>query len=214
MLGRSRMSGLFIGWAENALNQALELDAAARRELVGLLGEPVTVDLDPPGLTLQLRADSDRLRLTIADQASDTLALTGSALAFAGLLLGDENVFAQGRIQISGDVTLAQQLQAALNRLEPDWEAALAARIGDVPAHFLGNRIREAIHWSRRAHESLLANVDEYLHEETRTLPPRAELDARLQDIDALRLTVDRLEARTAQLEAAHGKDPGKQDTP
>lgn len=214
MSAGSRMSGLFIGWAEGALNQALGLDAAARQDLLALLAEPVTATVDPPGLTVQLQAEGDRLGLTVTGQRSDTLALAGSALAFASLMLGDREVFAQGRIEVNGDVTLAQQLQAVINRLEPDWEAALAARIGDVPAHFLGRRVREAIQWSRRAHESLLANVEEYLHEETRTLPPRAELDARFQDIDDLRLAVDRLEARTARLEASNSENSGQQDAP
>ena len=94
--------------------------------------------------------------------------------AFAALALGDDRVFADERLQVQGDTALAHQFQRALNQLQPDWEAAMARRhIGDVPAHFLGQRIRNAAKWSRQAVSTMNANVEEYIHEESRTLPGR-----------------------------------------
>ena len=203
MWGTGWANELFIGWAQQALNRALILDPATRDDLLALLDRPLCARVDPPGLRVQVEAHGQELRLTTQSQQPGALTLSGSALAFATLLMGDRSVFSQGRIQVEGDVSLAQQLQRLLERLDPDWEAVLAERVGDVPAHFIGKRVREAIQWSRRAHQSLLANIDEYLHEETHTLPPRAQLEAHFGDIDALRLAVDRIEARTERLEAA-----------
>jgi ubiquinone biosynthesis protein UbiJ len=44
--------------------------------------------------------------------------------------------------------------------------------------------------------------VEEYIHEESRTLPGRRELEATFQDIDELNLRTERLEARLNQLAA------------
>ena len=78
----------------------------------------------------------------------------------------------------------------------------MARHIGDVPAHFLGQRIRNAVKWSRQAASTMNANAEEYIHEESRTLPGRRELEATFQDIDELNLRTERLEARLNQLTA------------
>jgi ubiquinone biosynthesis protein UbiJ len=103
---------------------------------------------------------------------------------------------------VEGDTALAHQLQRALNQLQPDWEAAMANHLGDVPAHFIGKRIRQAVKWSRQAFSTMNANVEEYVHEESLTLPGRRELEATFQDIDELSLRTERLEARLKQLQA------------
>ena len=77
----------------------------------------------------------------------------------------------------------------------------MARHVGDVPAHFLGKRIRGAIRWSRQAFHSLNANIEEYVHEESRTLPGRRELEAAFEDIDELNLRTERLEARLNLME-------------
>jgi ubiquinone biosynthesis protein UbiJ len=123
-------------------------------------------------------------------------------MAFVALALGDDRVFADKRLGVHGNTALAHQLQRALNQLEPDWEAAMARHLGDLPAHFLGKRIRSAVHWSRQAANAMSANLEEYLHEESQALPGRRELEATFQDIDQLNLRTERLEARLTQLES------------
>ena len=194
--------GFILRWIEAALNQSLSLDFGVRRELLKLLRDPVIFRLQPRGGQLQLEAVADQIRLSIDPAAHGQLTLYGTPLALAAWLLGDRELVAQGRIRVEGDSERSQQLQDCIGRLDPDWEAVLAKRIGDVPAHVLGRRIREAIHWSRRANQSLFANIDEYLHEETRVLPPRTELEAQGQDIEKLRQALNDLEARTESLES------------
>ena len=107
-----------------------------------------------------------------------------------------------------GDLDLTDPGQRALDQLNPDWEAALAHRIGDLPAHFLGQRIRRAVIWSRNATASLQANVEEYLHEETRSLPGHRELAATFADIDDLNLHTERLSARLDRLVSHINPEP------
>lgn len=214
MSGKFPGGGFILRWIEAAVNQALGLDAGARRELLKLLRDPVVFRLQPRGGQLRLEAVADQIRLSTDPAASGPLTLYGTPLALAAWLLGDRDLVPQGRIRIEGDPGRTQQLQDCIGRLDPDWEAVLAKRIGDVPAHLLGRRIREAVQWSRRANQSLLANIDEYLHEETRVLPPRTELEARGQDIDQLHRAVDNLQARTERLESKLNPAPEEQDRP
>ena len=188
---------------EGALNRALTLDPAGQRALLGALGGPVQFTITAP-VTMHwtLNRAGERVQVRSQPDPQPVLIITGRPVAFAALALGDDRVFADERLTVEGDTALAHQLQRALNQLQPDWEAAMANHIGDVPAHFIGKRIRQAVKWSRQAFSTMNANVEEYVHEESRTLPGRRELEATFQDIDELSLRTERLEARLKQLQA------------
>ncbi|MDF0749479.1 SCP2 sterol-binding domain-containing protein [Marinobacter sp. 71-i] len=194
---------------ERALNRALELDPAGKQALMSALTGPVQFSLDGLGLTLVLQQAAGRVQVASQPSEAPALVLSGRPMAFAALATGDDQVFSEGRIQVTGDTALAHQFQRAIDQLNPDWEAAMAAYIGDVPAHFVGQRIRGAVRWSRQAFASLNANIEEYIHEESRSLPGRRELEATFTDIDQLNLQTERLEARIERLEK-----PNQQDQP
>lgn len=198
---------------ERALNHALELDPAGHQALLKALEGPVQFRItDPISLTCSLHrvGDSVQVRSQPADHPS--LEISGKPLAFAALATGDSRVFADNRLEVVGDTNLAHQFQRALDQLNPDWEAAMARHIGDVPAHFIGKRIRNSVSWSRQAFSTLNANIEEYVHEESRALPGRRELEATFEDIDALSLRTERLEARLNQIESRSNTD--KPETP
>ncbi len=187
---------------ERALNQALAFDPAGRKALHEALTGTVQFELTRPlPLTLTLQSVGEQITVASEPAEQPALVLSGSPLAFASLASGDEEVFSQQRIQVTGDTGLAHQFQRALNQLNPDWEAALAGHTGDLPAHFLGQRIRGMLHWSRQAINSMTANIEEYIHEESRVLPGGRELESTFGDIDALNLRTERLEARIRLLE-------------
>lgn len=190
------------GVIESALNHALELDPAGRRDLLAALDGAVQIELTAPlALSVTLEGGAERVRVSSQPVESPALIIRGRPIAFAALATGDDRVIGDGRLTVQGDTALAHQLQRALNRLSPDWEAALARHLGDVPAHFLGQRVRAAVKWSRHAFAALNANVEEYVHEESRALPGRRELEATFADIDELSLRTERLQARIDQID-------------
>ncbi|GGC62639.1 ubiquinone biosynthesis accessory factor UbiJ [Marinobacter halophilus] len=187
---------------EVALNRALELDTAGRQALLTALVGPVQFNISAPlPMAWTLDRVGDRVQVRSQPTEEPALAITGRPMAFAALALGDDRVFADERLSVAGNTALAHQLQRALNQLEPDWEAAMARHLGDLPAHFLGNGIRSAVQWSRQAAGTMSSNLEEYIHEESHALPGRRELEATFQDIDALSLRTERLEARLNQLD-------------
>lgn len=186
---------------ESALNRALELDPAGRKALLDALTGDVQMTVTAPLVchwTLVRVGEQVQVRSQPSEQAH--LIIRGRPVAFAALALGDDRVFADDRLAVNGDTALAHQLQRALNQLQPDWEAAMAVHLGDVPAHFLGRQIRSAVKWSRQALNTMSANVEEYVHEESRALPGRRELEATFGEIDELHLRTERLQARLDQL--------------
>lgn len=188
---------------ESALNQALGFDHAGRKALQEALTGPIQFELARPlPLTLTLQSVGERITVTSGPVEQPALVLSGSPLAFASLAGGDQDVFSQQRIRVTGDTGLAHQFQRALNQFNPDWEAALADYTGDLPAHFIGQRIRGMLRWSRQAITSMTTNIEEYIHEESGALPGGRELEATFNDIDELNLRTERLEARVRLLES------------
>ncbi len=209
--GPTLLSGI-TAIVEGALNSALALDPAGRKALLAALSEPVQFSLtNPLTMHLTLQQAGDRVQVGSQPAERPALVLSGRPLAFIALATGDDQVFSLGRIRVTGDTGLAHQFQRALNQLDPDWEAAMAGHIGDVPAHFIGRRLRGAAHWSRQAFRSLSANLEEYIHEESRSLPGRRELEATFTEIDALSLQVERLDARLGQLEDNNPEAPNRE---
>ncbi|SFR59873.1 ubiquinone biosynthesis protein UbiJ [Marinobacter daqiaonensis] len=191
------------GTLELALNRALELDPPGRRDLLKALTGPVCFEISEP-LPLTLCIQGTRRGVTVSGTRPEDPALTirGRPLALAALAIGDDQAIRDGRLVVEGDTALAHQFQRALARLDPDWEAALARYTGDIAAHFIGRQVRGSVRWSRQAIASLSASIEEYIHEETRTLPGQRELEATFEDIDQTSLRAERLAARIEQLEA------------
>ncbi|QCF26957.1 ubiquinone biosynthesis accessory factor UbiJ [Hydrocarboniclastica marina] len=205
--------GLTLGSAiaatvEQALNRSLGLDPVSHEALRKLLEEPFLIRLEPPGLELWLTADHRTLHVQQHCALEPALTLTGSPLAFAAAALGDPHVFRDERVKAVGDVSLAHHFQRLLQQMEPDWEASLAKAVGGVPAHFIARRVRQSLRWSREARQTLSRNVEEYLHEESRTLPARGEAEAFFEDVDNLRLDTDRLAARLDLLSRPRAEPP------
>ena len=186
---------------ETALNRALELDPSGRAALLAALTAPVQFDLTAP-VTLTLTLTQGTKGVVVGSQPAPESGLTirGPAMAFLAMASGDTGAIQDGRLSVSGDTAMAHQFQRALDQLNPDWEAAMARHLGDIPAHFLAKRLRNSVKWGRTARRSMASNLEEYLHEETRALPGRRELEATFQDIDSLSLRVERLAARVGFL--------------
>lgn len=190
------------GTLELALNRALELDPTGRRDLLRALTGPVCFEVsEPVAMTICLQGTRRGVSVSGVRPDHPALVIAGRPLALAALAVGDDRAIADGRLSVEGDTGLAHQFQQALARLDPDWEAALARYTGDIPAHFFGRRLRGAVRWSRQAMASLTASLEEYIHEETGTLPGKRELEPTFEDIDQLSLRTERLAARVERLE-------------
>ena len=105
------------------------------------------------------------------------------------------------RVHVSGDAEIAARYRELLELARPDWEEELSRLIGDLPARRVSLAARAALSWLRGFAHSAQANVAEYLQEESRALVSKPEVEEFLGQVDVLRETADRVEARIARLE-------------
>lgn len=186
---------------ERLFNKVLALDPASAPRLHQWDGKMLGLCLQPPGLELALLFLDSQVRVfSQSDGQSDAL-VTGTPLALLRFLTPAASAPAAD-IQVTGDQQLVEEFRQLLQELEPDWEAELAQHLGDVIAHEAGRRLRQGFRWGQQTHRTLLANLAEYVTEESRLLPPRAELEARLlEPLPQLEESLNELEQRIQQLE-------------
>lgn len=188
---------------EQSLNRLLSRDPVTLRALGRLDGRVIALDIrSPVPMKLFLIPNNEGLQLQQHYGDEPDASIAGSASALLRLVSSEDKaaaLFGKG-VTISGDSVLANRLQAILADTDIDWEGLLADQIGDLPAHQAANFVRQQRSYWRQTGSSLSHNLGEYLQEEALLLPPRAELEGFMADVDTLRQRGDRLEARLQRL--------------
>lgn len=188
---------------EKLVNQALRLDPASQQKIRALDGKVICIKSQTPSLSIYLSFHQQGLMLSsIGDQVGDAT-IEGKASSLVNLLLAGDKQAAirQQAIQIQGDAAAIQQLQILADSLDIDWEYQLSTFAGDIPTQLLSDGLRHLQTFLSKSHARMSSNLDEFLHEESRLLPGKGELETFYQRIDELRLRVDRTKSRLSRME-------------
>lgn len=185
---------------EQGIEALLQLDPDTRARLDELEGRVIAVNIVPPEIQIVLSIVERRIHLLgHLDTPADTT-FTGSLSAFRSLSDGN-NVLYKGDVTVEGDLHLGQQLKDIVTRLDPDWEEFLSLILGDMVAHQIALGGQSFSSWLSRTRLSLEQNTSDYLQEEAELLAPNSEVRCFCLDVDCLRASADRLEARLKRLE-------------
>lgn len=191
---------------ETALNAWLRQDARSRARLPELVGRIIEIRATGTGLSLFFFPDARGVAVQSSFEGEADAVIAGTPLALAGSLGGrTEDRLFRGELRIEGDTDAAQRFQTLVGDVEFDWEEHLSRVTGDVVAHQFGELTRAAGRFLRHGGATLREDVGEYLQEEARVLPSRAEIAHFMEDVDRLRSDVDRLAARVARLRKHDG---------
>ena len=190
---------------ESAINTALKYDPGTRAALTKLAGQILALESTQPPFTIYLQAtDTENQTLRVfADpdkQSSPTTQLSGPLLAIAALALKDSSTLANSGVAVMGSTALLSDMQTILSQLDIDWEDALNQVMGDLLGHSMANKIRFLAGWTQHRLQSGQRLISEYLTEELKSLPAKPELESFYQQVDELRMNVDRLEQRIARI--------------
>lgn len=192
----------FLNTFTQAINRYLHLDPSSADRLRALNGKSIAIELHPLHVTFICVFSATGIRVHSDTETNTDAQLRGTPLQMMGAMIDKNNRqrFFADDLQISGDARIAQQALALFDQLHLDVDEHLSKWVGDVPAHHIGRACREASDWFKKTKNTLLQNINEYVHEETMWLPQREALQDFFSDIDHLRMDVDRLEARVQQV--------------
>ncbi len=195
---------------QNAINALIQDDPDARDTLPMLAGHVLEINLTPMAFQCFMEWTTHDVRChAIMDQPAD-LCITGSPWAFMRLCRRSSHpasADAHDNIDFQGDLEFGQAVQKFFNQLHIDWEGHLATLTGDLVAYQIGSMVRQGQALSETLQHTLQENLADYIHEEKRLAPSREELNDFFNDVDELRLRVERLNANIQRLlqDTSHG---------
>lgn len=197
MLTTALLAGVELG-----LNRALRLDSTALPRLARLTGKVIAMHCTAPAVEIFILPHADGLRLAGHWQGEVDCRLRAPAASLLHLALSQQKtaVLHSPEVSLEGDSAALLALAGILQDLELDWEHELSRWLGPIGSHLLGNSMRSGGRWIGHSLASLRQDLADYLGEESRSLVGRLEAEARFEEIDALRLDLDRLVARIARL--------------
>jgi len=192
---------------EQLLNSLLQRDPHSLKKLAGHAGKVLQIDSTLPPATIRIAVQSGGIKLyagaaeefdlqidaRISAKSSDLTQLLFSA--------NNNRPMANPEVSISGDVEFVQGVYGIASELEIDWESQLANIIGDVATAQLSRLFSQTLSWSRQSFKNSTGVVDEYLHEELGIVPTTAEIEQFGDNLDELKLSIDRLTARTRKIQ-------------
>ena len=196
---------------ENLLNRNLPRSPRARELASSLVGKRVRVEARGLGWVIIAESLNTSIRLTreTTDGQPPDADISGSLLNLAALAGSHpEEVIQRGDVTIRGDAEIAQKFRELAMLLKPDVEEELSRLIGDSPAHQALRLVRLATGFGRRAAQTGVRNVAEYLAHERGDLVPRAEAEDFYRGVERLREDLDRVEARVHFIEHAEDEIP------
>lgn len=196
----STLSLAALASAEKMLNAALRYDPATRLGLARLEGKILAVQITAPAITIFVMPMDDELRLMGNWDGDVDTRITGSALALAQLSQTQIHNLKHSGVTVMGDLQLLAELQRLLKNLDIDWEEMLSQFTGDVIGHQSAELLRAQLGWVKDRARQSQRLTREFLTEEVQALPAKPELESFYQQVDELRLAVDRAAARIEKL--------------
>ncbi|MDT8926254.1 SCP2 sterol-binding domain-containing protein [Pseudomonas taiwanensis] len=187
---------------EHGLNRVLRMDSTALPRLAALEGKIIEIDCRQPALQVFILPDEEGLMLAAHWEGEVDCSLRAPAGSLAQLALAkDKNaVLHSPQVELHGDSAVLLDLVGVLQDLELDWEFELSRWLGPVATSLLAGHLRLRARWTRQGLTRFSQNLSEYLAEESRTLVGKREAEAAFSELDALKVDIERLEARLQRL--------------
>jgi len=184
---------------ETGINQLLAMDENSPQRLAQLDQRLVRLELEGLGIELYFQFTPHRVNVSLdSDQEPDTV-INGTPAALFSMAVPDEDGqwgTPGSRVKITGDATLARDLERLFSRLDLDWEARLSNVFGEVLGHQLAAGARGAARQFRETASTFEDMTGEFFKRPGSPLAQEDELSDFSNSVNQLRDATDRLEAR------------------
>jgi ubiquinone biosynthesis protein UbiJ len=189
---------------EEAINQRLGLDPAAKERMGQLHGRVIALELQGLNTTLFFIPALDRLQLLSRFEGETDCTLSGSPVTLLQMLHGSkegEPTISEG-VSLSGDNELALRFVTILQCAEVDWERHLSRYTGELMAQEVGRLVRGGMAWGEHIADTLGEELRMMLQEQQGPLPDRDEISSFVAEVERLSERVEKLEGRVADITA------------
>lgn len=184
--------------AERVANELLQFDPGSKAQLRKLQGKTLAIGLSEPDLQLAVTSDGQAIKLMgyVESPSAEVYGRVSDIVAW--LASGDS--LAKHNLTVRGSTQLLQDWQNLAAQLDLDWEDIANRFLGDVAGHNAANALRGMLNWGQERGRNSADQIMEFGVEELKMLPNRALFEDFRTRNQALRLDIDRLEARLNRL--------------
>lgn len=135
---------------EQLLNQAIKLDSGLRSNLIDTKHKRLVIELSDLKQSFSLVFDGQQLHFHNCADAPAECKITSNIDTL--MELKDPalvtSLIRQGKLDLEGDIKLAQQYSTAFSKLDIDWADKLSAYLGDAASYNLVNTLKQFAHQS------------------------------------------------------------------
>ena len=186
--------------AEKIIQRALDYDPATRMALAALAPQVLATKITEPQLSIYIVPCEEGVRLMGHYEGDITTQLQGSLPTLIALAASDRMNFKDAGVELFGSSVFLGEIKKILSQLDIDWEEILAQLFGDIIGHQGAELIRTKMRWSKDRFTNMQRLASEFITQESNSIPSKPELNYFYQQVDDIKLGVDRVEARIEQL--------------
>lgn len=186
-----------------ALSRVLLCDEQCAAHLEGLTGSVIEICVRDTSWRLYAVPGAHGVRLLRTHEARADVSISGRPADFIAFARSTRRgtTLGAGRIEIAGDLAIAQQVQTLLGELDIDWADVLAPLLGEVAAHRLTRLFARGLMLAGGAARRLENDLAEWLEHEAQLTPTRGEVAQFAQTVATVADDVERLAARLRRLQ-------------
>jgi len=189
---------------EIAINKVLAL-SSANISLEKLIQKTITLELAELGFPLSFTVfsstENPQIMVTALIEHTDcTIKTSISTLRELKAEQQITELIKQDKLDLTGDIKIAQQFANLAENLNIDWQSELANHIGDIPTHKLmqlGKLVSEKVQFAAK---QINADASEYIVHEKRLVITRSQVSHFNQQVSEVSKQVDELNQRISQL--------------
>ncbi|MEO0442578.1 MAG: SCP2 sterol-binding domain-containing protein [Pseudomonadota bacterium] len=196
------ISSLLTAAIEKLINGALRYDPASLKQLASI-DKILAIESTAPSLTLYIRGSAEGVYISAHCESPVSTHLRGSPLALLTLLKQPTNLSGSG-VELEGNIGLLQQWQQLLSQLDIDWEDAISQILGDIAGPAVAQGLRSSFSWVITQQHEQQRLFKDYVEEELKLVPSKAEVLAFANQVFQLQQDLDRLQARSQILFEQH----------
>lgn len=202
-------SGLMVSQAltsalEIIINKTLAL-STANVSIEELIQKTITLELAELGFPLSFTAcksnkNSSIVVTTLTENSDCTIKTSISTLQELKAEQQITELIKKDKLDLTGDIKVAQQFASLAEKLDIDWQSELANRIGDIPTHKLmqlGKLVSEKLQF---ASKQINADASEYIVHEKRLVVTRSQVEQFNNQVFEVSKQVDELNQRISAL--------------
>lgn len=186
---------------EKIVNKALSLNIDGSDELIPLEQKTLTIHLAELAFPLSFSIHQQAILVTTLTERSNCQLKTSiSSLIELQKKQQLTELIKQDKLDILGDIKVAQQFASVFEKLSIDWQSELAEHIGDIPTYKLSQFslwLRDKIKF---AAAQIQADASEWLVHEKRLVVTHSQITAFNQEVSDIADSVVNIEQRMTSL--------------